>query len=172
MKNRLLALFLSTFSLLSFAQKSDSLKLGKTNREFFIKGGQSYKFSEYKKVFTNPQALEYMKKANSNSTLGQIFGFTGGAFMGFGIVKALQKDKVNYINYGYGTIALTQKRNQGGWALAGIGAGVSVIGIVVSGKANKNLKKAVDTENGTVTANTAYYKVGFTGDGVALSYNF
>lgn len=62
MKKLLFSLILSIIPLISFAQNSDSLTLGKSNREFFIKGDQKFKFSEYKKVFTNTEALNYRKK--------------------------------------------------------------------------------------------------------------
>jgi hypothetical protein len=174
MKQLLLVLFVSLFSIGSFAQISDSLKLGKTNRAFFIRGNQTYKYSEYKKVFTNADALKYAKKARSNSTIGQIFGFTGGALMGAGFIKALQKDETVYFNYGYGgSIPYTYKRNQGGWALVGIGAGVAIIGITINSTSKKKLKKAIEIENGTYNdTSKAYYKVGFTDNGVLLSYNF
>ena len=174
MKKLLFAMLLSSFPLISFAQNSDSLELGKTNKEFYIRGDQTYKASEYKKVFTNADALKYAKRSRSSSTLGQIFGFTGGALMGAGIVKALQKDETVYFNYGYGTsIPYTYKRNQGGWALAGIGAGVTLIGIIINSSSKKNLNKAVELENGSRrNSNHAYYKAGFTGHGMAFSYHF
>jgi hypothetical protein len=62
MKKIVFTLILSIFPLISFAQNSDSLRIGKTSRAFFIKDGQTYKASEYKKVFTNTEALHYMKK--------------------------------------------------------------------------------------------------------------
>lgn len=89
MKKLLFSLILSIIPLISFAQNSDSLTLGKSNREFFIKGDQKFKFSEYKKVFTNTEALNYMKKANTNSTVSQIFAAIGGGLIGYGLVKKL-----------------------------------------------------------------------------------
>lgn len=169
MKQLLLVLFLCLFPLSSFAQVSDSLQLGKTNRAFFIKGDQTYKFSEYKKVFTNPEALGYMKKANTNSTVSQIFAAIGGGFIGFGLVKEITRNKTLY----YNGIAYKEKQ-KGGWGLMGIGLGFVGIGIPFAVSGGKNLKKAVNTQNKTPEAEVkaTSYRLDIGGNGVGLSYNF
>lgn len=169
MKQLLLVLFLSLLPLGSFAQVSDSLKLGKTNRAFFVRGDQTYKFSEYKKVFTNPEALGYMKKANTNSTVSQIFAAIGGGFIGFGLVKEITKNKTMY----YNGIAYKEKQ-KGGWGLMGIGLGFVGIGIPFAVSGGKHLKKAVNTQNKTPEADVkaTSYRLDIGGNGVGLSYNF
>ncbi|MCL8536340.1 hypothetical protein M9991_05625 [Chryseobacterium gallinarum] len=170
MKNFLCALLVSLFFMSTSAQVSDSLKLGKTNREFFIKGDQQYKFSEYKKVFTNPEALAYMKKANTNSTVSQVFAAVGGGFIGFGLAKELLRNKTVYRN----GIAYKEKQ-AGGWGLIGIGLGCVGVGIPFAISAGKNLKKAVDTQNqgaGSDESKVTSYRLDIRGNGIALSYNF
>lgn len=168
-----LVLLAGLLSVKSYAQANDSIRFGTTNKALFIKGNQTFKYSEYKKVFNNPEALRYAKQARSKSTLGKIFGFTGGALMGAGLVKALQKDETVNTNLGDGRVfSVTYKNNYGGWALVGIGAGVTIVGIVINSGTKKNLIKAVDIENGSKKEHQAYYKVGFTGNGAYLSYNF
>lgn len=170
MKKLLFTLLLSIFPLISFAQNSDSLKLGKSNREFFIKGDQKFKFSEYKKVFTNPEALNYMKKANTNSTVSQIFGAIGGGFIGFGLAKQILRTKTAYHN----GVAYKVK-DKSGWGLVGIGAGFVGIGIPFAISSGKNMKKAVDTQNQNPEggeAKTASYRLDITGNSIGLSYNF
>ncbi|MCU7617737.1 hypothetical protein NZ698_11055 [Chryseobacterium sp. PBS4-4] len=165
-----LTLFLSAFSLLAFAQNSDSLTLGKSNREFFIKGDQKYKFSEFKKVFTNPEALSYMKKSNTNGTVAQIFGAVGGAFVGYGLVKEITRNKTVY----YNGVAI-KKKEKGGWGLIGIGLGAVGIGIPFAISSGKNLKKAMKTQNevdSNETKKTASYRLDIGGSGIGLSYNF
>jgi hypothetical protein len=166
----LLTLLLSAFSLSAFAQNSDSLTLGKSNREFFIKGDQKYKFSEFKKVFTNPEALSYMKKSNTNGTVAQIFGAVGGAFVGYGLVKEITRNKTVY----YNGVAI-KKKEKGGWGLIGIGLGAVGIGIPFAISSGKNLKKAIKTQNeadSNETKKTASYRLDIGGNGVGLSYNF
>lgn len=170
MKKLIFVLLCSIFPLVSFAQQSDSLRLGKSNREFFIKGDQKYKFSEYKKVFTNQEALGYMKKANTNSTVSQIFGAIGGGFIGFGLVKEITKNKTAY----YNGVAVKEKQS-GGWGLIGIGLGAVGIGIPFAISADKNLKKAIDTQNkepGADEAKATSYRLDIRGNNIGLSYNF
>lgn len=170
MKKFLLTLLLSAFSLSAFAQNSDSLTLGKSNREFFIKGDQKYKFSEFKKVFTNPEALSYMKKSNTNGTVAQIFGAVGGAFVGYGLVKEITRNKTVY----YNGVAV-KKKEKGGWGLIGIGLGAVGIGIPFAVSSGKNLKKAMKTQNEAdlnETKKTTSYRLDIGGSGIGLSYNF
>lgn len=170
MKKSVSVLLCSIFPLVSFAQQSDTLKLGKSNREFFIKGDQKYKFSEYRKVFTNQEALGYMKKANTNSTVSQIFGAIGGGFIGFGLGREITKNKAVY----YNGVAVKQKQS-GGWGLMGIGLGAIGIGIPFAVSAQKNLKKAIKTQNDAPAADEAKatsYRLDITGNSIGLSYNF
>lgn len=170
MKKYVLTVVLSLLPLISFAQNSDSLKLGKSNREFFIKGDKKFKFSEYKKVFTNPEALSYMKKANTNSTVSQIFGAVGGGLIGFGLVKEVTRNKTVY----YNGVAIKEK-DKGGWALIGAGLGAIGIGIPFALSAQKNLKKAVDTQNqnpGTDERKATSYRLDINGNSIGLTYNF
>ncbi len=168
MKKLLFTLLLSIFPLISFAQNSDSLKLGKSNREFFIKGDQKFRFSEYKKVFTNPEALNYMKKANTNGTVSQIFGAIGGAFVGYGLVKEITRNKTVY----YNGVAV-KKKESGGWGFVGIGLGAIGIGIPFALSSGKNLKKAVETQNSGISEpKTASYRLDISGNSIGLTYNF
>jgi hypothetical protein len=170
MKKLVFVLLCSTFPFISFAQQSDSVTLGKNNREFFIKGDQKYKFSEYKKVFTNQEALGYMKKANTNSTVSQIFGAIGGGFIGFGLGREITKNKTVY----YNGVAVKEKKS-GGWGLMGIGLGAIGIGIPFAISAQKNLKKAIKTQNNAPTTDEAKatsYRLDISGNSIGLSYNF
>lgn len=163
-------MLLSIFPVISFAQNSDSLKLGKSNREFFIKGDQKFKFSEYKKVFTNPEALNYMKKANTNSTVSQIFGAIGGGLIGYGLVKEVTKNKTVYNN----GVAI-KKKESGGWGLIGIGLGAVGIGIPFALNSGKNMKRAIDTQNknpGTAETKATSYRLDISGNSIGLTYNF
>ena len=170
MKKLLFTILLSIFPLVVFAQHSDSLKLGKSNREFFIKGDQTFKFSEYRKVFTHPEALGYMKKSNTNSTVAQVFGAIGGGFIGFGLAKEIFRNKTAYHN----GVAYKVK-DKSGWGLIGIGVGAIGIGIPFAISAKKNLQKAVDTQNqnlGTNETKATSYRLDIRGNSIGLTYNF
>ncbi|MCE3075345.1 hypothetical protein [Chryseobacterium gwangjuense] len=170
MKKLFFIMLLSIFPLISFAQNSDSLKLGKSNREFFIKGDQKFKFSEYKKVFTNPEALSYMKKSNTTGTVAQVFAGIGGAFVGYGLVKEITRNKTVYSN----GVAI-KKKESGGWGLIGIGLGAVGIGIPFAISSGKNLKKAMETQNqnpGTNETKATSYRLEISGSSIGLAYNF
>lgn len=161
---------MAIFFISTSAQISDSLRLGKNNREFFIKGDQKFKFSEYKKVFTNPEALGYMKKSNTNGTVAQIFGAIGGGLVGYGLVKEIFKTKTVYQNG-----VAYKKKDNGGWGLIGIGLGAIGIGIPFAISSGKNLKKALNTQNqagGIDETKTTSYKLDLTGNSIGVSYNF
>ncbi|SIS35833.1 hypothetical protein SAMN05421639_103464 [Chryseobacterium shigense] len=164
------AFFMAFFFISTSAQVSDSLKLGKNNHEFFIKGDKKFKFSEYKKVFTNPEALGYMKKANTNGTLAQIFGAIGGSFVGFGLGREIFRTKTTYQNG-----VAYKKKDKGGWGLVGIGLGAIGIGIPFAISSGKNMKKAINTQNqaaGTEEPKTTSYKLDLSGNSIGLTYSF
>jgi hypothetical protein len=170
MKKLLLTLLLSIFPFIGFAQHSDSLKLGKSNREFFIKGDQKFRFSEYRKVFTNPEALGYMKRSNTNGTVAQVFGAIGGGLIGFGLVKEITKTKTVY----YNGVAVKEKQ-KGGWGLIGAGLGAIGIGIPFAVSSGKNLKKAVNAQNrnpGTDETKATSYRLDLSGNSIGLTYHF
>ncbi|MBW8362401.1 MAG: hypothetical protein K0M56_09485 [Kaistella sp.] len=132
-----------------------------------VKDGQTYKMSQYNAVFKNPEAVSLFKKARTNATVGQIFAYTGGFAIGFGIIPALSGKKQEVRN---GIVYENQPSK--GWAVVGIGAGLVGIGIPFAIAANKNAEKAMALENGEATAFQPYFKLETTGNGLALSYNF
>jgi len=144
----------------SFSQVS--LSNGKLNKD-----GKDYKFSEYKQVFQNQEALNYYTKYKTNKNFSLVFGGVGGACMGFGLARALSGGDKTFID-SYG---VTHKTKTKGWELVGVGAGLVAIGIPFSLSAKKNLNKAIDIENGTIIP-SAYFKIETSGSSIALSYNF
>ncbi|GGG44767.1 hypothetical protein [Epilithonimonas arachidiradicis] len=134
-----------------------------------IKDGVKYKFSKYEDVFTKPDARDYFKKARTNKTVGEIFAYTGGFTLGFGIGRLLAGgNKTAYVN----GVKQTWKAESKGWGLVAAGAGLIGIGIPFALAADKNAKKAVAIENGESTAFRPYFKIESAGNGVAMSYNF
>ncbi|MEZ4921380.1 MAG: hypothetical protein R2792_19960 [Saprospiraceae bacterium] len=79
----------------------------------------------------NQAAFELMKKAQANNTLASIIGFAGGSLIGWPIGTAIGGGKPN-------------------WKLAGIGAGLVVIGIPISSGANKQALQAVQIYNASL----------------------
>lgn len=158
--NKFLLLALAMCFQQAFGQVSIS-----SNR--LIKDGQEYRFSKYRDVFSNPEARTAFSKARTNSTVGQIFAYTGGFAIGFGLIPALQGNKTETRN------GMTYKRDaSAAWTVVGIGAGLVAIGIPFAVASGKNAEKALKLENGESTAFKPYFKLETAGNGMALSYNF
>ncbi|PZU86968.1 MAG: hypothetical protein DI529_08025 [Chryseobacterium sp.] len=164
MKKSILFLIL-ILSQMSFAQVSyEKTKL--------VKDGQKYNLSKYRQVFTNPQAIDYIKKGRTNKTFADIFAFSGGFGIGFGLVGALisPNEKTFSTPYGAGTVKYDKS---GYWTVFGVGAGLALISIPFHLGAEKNIKKAVEVENGgSDVAFQPYFKIESAGNGIAMSYNF
>lgn len=161
MKN--LILFVSILlSQISFAQVS-------YEKNKLIKDGVKYKLSKYEDVFTKTEARDYFKKARTNKTVGEIFAYSGGFSLGFGIGRLLAGgEKTVYVN----GVKQTFKSESKGWGFIAAGAGLIGIGIPFALAADKNAKKAISIENGETVAFQPYFKIESIGNGLAMSYNF
>jgi hypothetical protein len=137
-------------------------------KNHLMKDGKSYKLSQYDEVFQNPEAKGFMKKARTNKTVSEIFAYSGGFGLGFGIARLLSGgDKVTYQN---GQKVITKTKSEG-WGIVAAGVGLIGIGIPFAIGAKKNSEKALQIENTGTTAFQPYFKVE-AGNGFALSYNF
>lgn len=134
-----------------------------------VKDGTRYKFSQYEQVFQNSEARDYFKKARSNKTAGEIFAYTGGFSLGFGLATLIsgKKNTVQSNNITY-----TKEAKKGGWGFLAAGVGLVGIGIPFALAAEKNAKKAMQLENGEPTAFQPYFKLETAENGLALSYHF
>lgn len=138
------------------------------NGNKLVKDGQVYKMSQYKQVFSNPEAQNHFAKARTNNTVGSVFAYTGGFLIGFGLVPALKGKKQEVRN---GVVYENQPGKA--WTVVGIGAGLAAVSIPFASGAKKNANKALQIENGgTATAFQPYFKIENAGNGIALSYNF
>ena len=152
--------------LISFQSIFSQVSMGK-NR--LVKDGTKYKFSQYEQVFQNPEARDYFKKVRSNKTAADIFAYTGGFSLGFGLATLITGKK-NTI-YANGT-TYTKETKKGGWGFLAAGVGLIGIGIPFAIAADKNSKKAIQLENGESTAFQPHFRLETAGNGLALSYNF
>ncbi|MGA9213311.1 hypothetical protein [Kaistella sp.] len=134
-----------------------------------VKDGVKYKFSKYEEVFQNNDAKSYFKKARTNKTVSEIFAYTGGFGLGFGLATLISgKENTIHAN---GT-TYTKEAKKGGWGFLLSGVGLIGIGIPFALAADENAKKAIQTENGESTVFQPYFKLESAGNGLALSYNF
>lgn len=135
------------------------------------KNGQTYKISEYDKVFTNPVATDYFKKGRSNKTAGDVISSIGGFGMGLSLGLIISTPKDQKVSTPNGSVTTTTD-NSARWAVLGASAGIALVSIPFYLGAKKNFDKAIQNENGETTAFQPYFKLQSAGNGVALSYNF
>ncbi len=116
-----------------------------------VKENVKYKFSQYEQAFSNPEAEAYFKKARTNKTFSEICAYTGGAALGFGLATLISgKENTIYAN----GMAYTKQAKKGGWRFLATGLGLIGVGIPLALAADKNAKKALQTENGeAITSN-------------------
>ncbi len=139
----------------------------------FEKNGTTYRLSKYNEVFKNKDAIDFVKKGKGNKTAGDIFAFTGGFGIGFGLVGALISPNKSTVNTGFMGTYTYKNDKSGYWTIFGVGAGLALISIPFYSGASKNFKKAVVVENGeTSTAFKPYFNIESAGSGIAMSYNF
>ncbi len=158
MKKILLLGLMSCYTI-SFSQVS-------IEKNKLLNNGQTYKISQYEKVFSNSEALILMKKSRTNNTIAQIFGFTGGLAIGTGLGIVITGGNSNYTD-----LAKKDARKKA-WTVVGIGAGLVGIGIPFALSSKKNQDKALEIENSNSKAFQSYLKVESNGTGLALRYNF
>ena len=136
-----------------------------------VKDGQSYKFSEYQKVFSNPVANDYFKKGRSNKTAGDVISSIGGFGMGLSLGLIISSPKDQNVNTPNGPVN-AKTDNSARWTVLGVSAGIALVSIPFYLGAKKNFDKAIQTENEGSTAFQPYFKLQGAGNGLALSYNF
>lgn len=139
---------------------------------YLVKDGKTYSISEYKQVFSNAQAQQFMAKSRTNRTVAGILGFAGGFSLGASIPMMLRKKEQSIIRGPYGDTVITTGGPYGyGYALVGLGLIAAGIPFEIAGKRNR--EKAIATENGQSSANSKpYFKLENAGNGLAFSYNF
>jgi len=126
------ALFnLFVFSILSsFGQtQNDSIRIEKRLGTVYTQNGKVLTMKHLLNITeVNSKAYGYMRKARTNNNVATIFSMAGGFFIGYPLGVAMAGGDPN-------------------WVLAGIGAGLILVGIPFSVGANKNALKAVEIYN-------------------------
>ena len=158
MKNKILTLLVVIASLTySHAQKIDIEK---------VFGG--YKYTQNDELMSigdlasvlesNNKAFQLIKKGRTNRSFASVLGFAGGALIGWPLGTSVGGGDAN-------------------WTLAGIGAGLIIVGIPISSRANKKIHQAVDIYNTSLNATTQNnfkpeFKIIANNKGLGLSMSF
>ena len=170
MKKLAFALVLIPF--LAFAQVEDvpigKIELGNNAKNFFIKDGEGYKLNQYKDVFANQEAIDHVRRARTNKTIGSVMLYTGSFFVGYGVGHVLSIKDFEL----YGEIVKQDRRRNTGWIIAGSGLGVALASIPMWNGYVKNIKKAVDLENDETETSVSQMRLNINGNGFGLAYQF
>ena len=106
----------------------------------------------------NTNAFELINKGRTNRSLSAVLGFAGGGLIGWPLGASIGGGDAN-------------------WTMAGIGAGLIIIGIPISSSGNKKIKQAVELYNASLNASADHtfkpeFNIIANAKGVGLSMNF
>lgn len=156
---RILTLSFAVFlSLTVFCQSpSDSITIKKALGTVFVQNNKNLTPKQLLEITkANPEAFQLMQKAKSNFDVATVFGFIGGALVGWPLGTAVAGGDPE-------------------WAMMAVGGGLIGVSIPYTIAYNKNAKRAVEIYNaGLNTIDVTHWdvKVGFTGNGIGLKLMF
>ncbi len=156
--------FLIVFGLFVLSTSGFSQSEMKIENDFWLgsaiyQNGNKISIKEAKEIAKNNlEVIKELSSAQSNRTWGAIFGYPGSFAFGYTLGTSVNKNlKTN-------------------WTVGVIGAGMMITGIILQGKGNKQLKKAVDNYNLSITKSTTYFKPEFhlfsSENGIGFAMNF
>lgn len=118
--------------------------------------------TQFRKLFANePNALKEINTSIFQRKTSMVFANVGGYLFGFTLVLGLiNLDEVDY-----------------SWGIAlGATAGIAGLGFLINSSSKSHRNKAIEIYNSTfrdkTTLEKSYFKIGFTGSGVGLTYCF
>ena len=156
-KSTLILIFVLVFCNVFGQSVSDTITVKKAIGTVFQQNGKNLAPRDLLKITeANPEAYNEMKIAKSNNDAASVFGFIGGALIGWPIGTAIAGGEPN-------------------WALAGIGVGVIVIAIPFSTAYTKHAKNAVRIYNEGLKQtliNKTEFKFGLLSYGIGVGINF
>lgn len=161
-----LAFVLMLIPFLAFAQVAEApsgkIELGDKRKNFFIKDGEGFNLNQYKEVFSNEEAIYRVERAKTNKNIASVLTYSGSVILGLGVgVTIYSKSKDGNV---YGYIL--------GFTSVGFGTGLLLSSIPLWMGYSKNIKKAVDLENGNSETAVSELKLKVNGDGFGLAYQF
>lgn len=124
----------------------------------YYQNGKALSMKSLIATMENTEAFEVIKEAKSKNTLANILGGVGGFMIGYPLGTSIGGGDAN-------------------WTLAGVGAGLIVIALPISSKANKKTKEAIDIYNTSLKTSSFHYfepqfKMLANGKGIGLTMQF
>ena len=138
MKNQLLVFSFLFASLTCFSQSPLSIEKDFWAGTAIHQNGKKISIEEAKKLVNNSEIEAKLNSAQTNRLIG-------------GIVS-----NVGAFTFGY-TLGISISNNpqmKPNWTVGGIGAAGMIIGLIIQGNGNKQMKEAVDSYNSSVAKNT------------------
>lgn len=150
---------LFVFSMLGlFSQnQTDSIQIEKRLGTVYTQNGNTLTFKHLMEISkVNDEAYSFMKQARTNNNAAMVFSLAGGFLVGYPLGTALAGGDPN-------------------WVMAGIGAGLIIVGIPFSIGASKNAKIAVEIYNSGLVkpeARRINCNFGVTNNGIGIKVAF
>lgn len=150
-------IFLSAYG---FSQTPMSLEKNFWSGVTINQNGKQISFSEAKKIINNPEIEAKLGKAQTNKIVGAVISYPCAFAFGYTLGQSFSKNEMNKPN----------------WTVGGIGAVGMVIGALLEGKGNKQLKESVESYNSSLSKTTTYFNPEFSfyssGNNIGIAMRF
>ena len=153
------------FSLLFLSFSSFSQSPLSVEKDFWSgiaihQNGKKISIADAKKIVNNPEIVAKLSTAQTNRVVGAVISYPCAFAFGYTLGLSIGNNK-------------SIKPN---WAVGGIGAVGMIVGIVLEGKGNKQLKESVETYNASISKSTSYFKPEFSfsssGNNIGIAMRF
>jgi hypothetical protein len=105
--------------------------------------GTKISISDAKKIAKgNDEVVKKLSAAQTNRTIGKVISYPASFTFGYVLGQSLAGNSAVKPN----------------WTVGGIGAAAMIIGILIEGRGNKQLKEAVDNYNASISKSTGSFK--------------
>jgi hypothetical protein len=147
-------------SLSSFSQSPLSLEKDFWSGVAIHQNGKKISIADAMKIVNNPEIVAKLSTAQTNRVVGAVISYPCAFAFGYTLGLSIGNNK-------------SIKPN---WAVGGIGAVGMIVGIILEGKGNKQLKESVETYNASISKSTSYFKPEFSfsssGNNIGIAMRF
>jgi hypothetical protein len=160
MKVKFLVITFVLISISCFSQSPLSIEKDFWSGIAIHQNGKKISIDEAKKVVNNSEIATKLNTAQTNKIVGAVISYP--CAFAFG--------------YTLGLSAGNNDRVKPNWTVGGIGAVGMIVGILLEGKGNKQLKEAVETYNTSISKNTSSinpeFSISSSENGIGISMRF
>lgn len=154
----ILSCFFISFS--SFSQTPLTLEKDFWSGIAIHQNGKKISIKEAKTIVNNSEIATKLSAAQTNRTIGAIVAYPSAFAFGYTLGQSLGKNDAVKPN----------------WTVGGIGAVGMIIGMLIEGKGNKQLKESVEAYNAGISKNVSYFNPEFsfssTGNNIGIAIRF